>query len=290
MDPAAFQSCFMRWTSAVCGSSNGVLASMDGKTLRRSHDHSNEKKAIHVISAWSSTNQVVLAQMKVDEKSNEVTAIPELLALLDLRGAVVGIDAMGRQTGIAEQIRGCGGDYLLVAKVHPGELMEAVKLCFVHHAPASVDEQWDKGHGRIESRTYAVLDLPDLPSRFPRWAGIKSLVRIISTREDLTASARSEEIRFYVSSLKADACRFNDLVRKHWGVGNQVHWVLDVTFNEDGSRIRKDHGSQNMAMIRRIALNICSTCTADKKSLSRRRKSAARSDDYLDAILGFKTR
>lgn len=290
MDPAAFQTCFMRWTSAVCGSSDGALVSIDGKTLRRSHDVSSGKKAIHVISAWSSTNQVVLAQMKVDDKSNEITAIPELLALLDLKGAVVSIDAMGCQTRIAEQIRGGGGDYLLGTKGNQGELMEEVELCFVHHAPASVDEQWDKGHGRIESRTCAVLDSPDLPSRFPRWAGIKSLVRIISTREELTTGTRSEEIRFYVSSLKADACRFNDLVRKHWGVENQVHWVLDVTFNEDGSRIRKDHGSQNMAVIRRIALNICGTYTADKKSSSRRRKSAARSDAYLDAILGFKTR
>lgn len=290
MDPTAFQSCFMRWASEVCGSSNGTLVSMDGKTLRRSHDHGQGKKPIHVISAWSSANRVVLAQMKVDDKSNEITAIPELLALLDLEGAVVSIDAMGCQAKIAERIRDRGGDYLLGTKGNQGGLMQEVELCFVHHAPASVDEQWDKGHGRIESRTCAVLGLPDLPGRFPRWAGIQSLVRIISTREDLTTGARSEEIRFYVSSLKADASRFNDLVRTHWGVENQVHWVLDATFNEDGSRIRKDHGSQNMALIRRAALNICSTYAADKKPLSRRRKSAARSDAYLDAILGFKTR
>ena len=290
MDPIAFRTCFMQWTSAVCGSTDGALVSIDGKTLRRSHDHRNGKKAIHVISAWSSSNQVVLAQMKVDDKSNEITAIPELLALLDLKGAAVSIDAMGCQTEIAEGILDRGGEYLLGAKGNQSELMEEVEMCFVHNAPSSVDEQWDKGHGRIESRTCAVIDSPDLQDRFPRWAGLKSLVRIVSTREEVTTGKRSEEIRFYISSLQADAARFNSLVRQHWGVENQVHWVLDVTFDEDGSCIRKDHGSQNMAAIRRIALTICRTFTGDKKSTSRRRKSAARSDAQLDALLGFKTR
>ncbi len=280
----------MRWTSAVCGDTDGQLISIDGKTLRRSHDAVEKKKPIHVISAWSSMNQVVLAQMKVDQKSNEITAIPELLALLDLKGAIVSIDAMGCQKDIAEKILDHGGNYLLALKGNQSGLLEEAEMLLIHNTPDSTAEQLDKGHGRIESRICDVIDKPALLEGLTQWKGVQSLVRIRSTRQAASGGEPTEEIRFYISSAKADAPRSNSWVREHWGVENKVHWMLDVIFDEDGSRIRKGHADSNMALIRRTALNICHLYTADKKSAARRRKSAARSNAYLDSLLGFKTR
>ncbi|MBX2971733.1 MAG: ISAs1 family transposase [Flavobacteriales bacterium] len=290
MAPGEFQACFMRWTSAVCGSADGTLVSIDGKTLRRSHDALEGKRPIHLISAWSSLNQVVLAQMMVDGKSNEITAIPELLALLDLKGAIVSIDAMGCQTAIAEKIIEREGNYLLGLKGNQSELLEMVEIRFVHHRPTSSHTEWDKGHGRIESRICDVIALPAPPDGFAHWKGLKSLVRIVSIRQRVGGGEPVEEIRFYISSAQADAKRFSSWVRGHWGIENKVHWMLDVIFDEDGSRIRKGHGDRNLAIVRRIALNICHLYTDDKKTAVRRRKSAARNDAYLDALLGFKTR
>jgi predicted transposase YbfD/YdcC len=193
-----------------------------------------------MISAWSSANQLVLAQMKVDGKSNEITAIPELLALLDLKGAVVSIDAMG--------------------------------------------------HGRIEKRTCDVIDQPILLRTLSGWDGLRSLVRVCSWRQATASAQHTEEVRFYISSAKADAERFNSWVRQHWGIENQVHWMLDVIFDEDGSRIRKGYADQNMATIRKTALNICRLLPDPKRSLTRQRMAAALSEVYLDQLLGFKTR
>jgi predicted transposase YbfD/YdcC len=290
MEPGKFQQCFMDWTASVCGHTDGQLIAIDGKTLRRSHDAMENKKAIHVISAWSSMNQVVLAQMKVDDKSNEITAIPELLALLDLKGAIVSIDAMGCQKDIAEKILDHGGNYLLGLKGNQSGSLEEVEMIFVHNKPNSTAQQLDKGHGRIESRTCDVIDDPKCLESLNQWKSVKSLVRIRATRQGATRGEPTEEIRFYISSAKADAVHFNSWVREHWGVENKVHWMLDVIFDEDGSRIRKGHADSNMALIRRTALNICQLYTNDKKSIARRRKSAARSEAYLDSLLGFKTR
>ena len=159
-----------------------------------------------------------------------------------------------------------------------------------YNTPASTAQQWDKGHGRIESRTCDVIDQPALLKGLTHWKGLKSLVRIRSTRQAASGGEATEEIRFYISSAKAGAQQFNAWVREHWGVENKVHWMLDVIFDEDGSRIRKGHADRNMALIRRTALNICHLHAADKKSAARKRKSAARSNAYLDSLLGFKTR
>jgi predicted transposase YbfD/YdcC len=287
LDPKVFQRCFMRWTSEVCKITEGQLIAIDGKTLRGSHDTFSGKRAIHLISAWSSANQMVLAQMKVDGKSNEITAIPELLAVLDLKGAVVSIDAMGCQTDIASDIRKGGGHYLLGVKGNQATLEEQVEMLFVHHAPNSSSQQANKGHGRVETRTCDVIDNPALLKNIAGWPDLRSIIRVCSTRQRALGGAPTEEIRFYVSSAQADAQRFNSWVREHWGIENQVHWMLDVIFDEDGSRIRKGHADENMAIIRRPALNICRLLPDKKKSLARKRKAAAWSDEHLNLLLGL---
>ena len=287
LDPKVFHGCFMRWTCEVCRISEGDLVAIDGKALRGSHDAFSSKRSIHLISAWSSANQLVLAQMQVDGKSNEITAIPELLALLDLKGAIVSINAMGCQTNIATEIRKRGGNYLLGIKGNQPGLEQQVEMLFVHHAPSSTSEQLNKGHGRIETRTCDVIDAPHLIKGITGWEDLRSLVRVRSTRQRVLGGEPTEEIRFYLSSAKADAQQFNTWIREHWGIENKVHWMLDVIFDEDGSRIRKGHADQNMAIIRRTALNICRLQPDPKRSLARKRKAAAWSDEHLDRLLGF---
>ena len=263
------------------------MIAIDGKTLRLSHDADTGKKATHVIHAWSNTNQVVLAQMKVDGKSNEITAIPELLALLDLKGAVVSIDAMGCQTDIAEQVVEHGGSYLLGLKGNQSGLLEEVEMLFVHSKASSTHQDLDKGHGRIEERRCDVINDPVRLNSLAQWKDLRSVIRLCSRRQRTADSEPTEEIRFYISSAKADAQSFGTWIRQHWGVENQVHWILDVIFDEDGSRIRKGHADQNMAIVRRTALNICRLHNDPKKSISRKRMTAARKNDYLDKLLGF---
>jgi len=291
LDPKAFQRCFLEWTTQVCQVSDGELVAIDGKTLRRSYDKGAGKKAIHMISAWSSANQLVMAQMKVDDKSNEITAIPELLALLDLKGAVVSIDAMGCQKDIAQTILDQEADYLLGLKGNQSGAEHHVEMLFVHRKPDSSDEQITKDHGRIEIRHCDVIDNPQAIARIPGWPSLRSIVRVRSQRQVLSGGGEpSEEIRFYLSSAKANARQFATWVRQHWEVENKVHWVLDVIFREDDDRIRSGHADQNMAVVRHTALNICRLFHDPRKSLSRKRKAAAWSEDYLDALLGFETR
>lgn len=290
LDPDEFRTCFIRWTIEAAEKTEGRLVGIDGKTLRGSHDLQGGKKATHVVNAWCSANQLVLAQMKVDGKSNEITAIPGLLALLDLTGAIVSIDAMGCQTDIAEAIIGHGGNYLLGLKGNQGNLLEEVEMLFVHNRPDSTHLQLDKGHGRIEERQCDVIDNPALLRAFPAWKDLRSVVRVRSRRQPASGGGPTEEFRFYISSAKADASRFGTWIRQHWGVENKVHWMLDVIFDEDGARIRKGHADQNMATVRRTALNLCRMHHDPKRSLSRKRMTAARRNDYLDLLLGIKRR
>ena len=281
----------MEWTAAVSRVSEDRLIAIDGKTLRGSFDKFLGKKAIHIISAWSSGSQLVLAQLKVDDKSNEITAIPELLALLDLKGAVVSMDAMGCQKDIAEQIIGQGGDYPLGLKGNQSGTEQQVEMLFVHRGTNSSHQDIGKGHGRIETRQCDVIDDPALLAGIDGWPKLRSIVRIRSLRQDLSSGKEpSEEIRFYISSAGGSAEQFNTWVRQHWGVENKLHRVLDVNFREDEDRIRKGHADQNMAIVRHTALNICRLYHDTKKSLSRKRLAAAWSENYLDCLLGFKTR
>ncbi len=290
LDPKAFAACFARWTARICSITEGELVAIDGKRLRGSYDRYDGKEAIHMISAWSHQNQVVLGQLQVDGKSNEITAIPALLALLDLAGAVVSIDAMGCQKDIATTIRKGKAHYLLGLKANQPELLEEVELAFVHHKASSRDQQDTKGHGRVETRICEVIDDPTLLSQVEQWKDLASLVRVRAVIYHARDGKTTEQVRFYLSSLQADAARFNQLVRQHWGIENSLHWVLDVTFQEDASRVRKGHADLNLASVRRWALNLCKLDHTTKLSMNLKRRSASYSDAFREQLLRFKTR
>jgi predicted transposase YbfD/YdcC len=275
----AFQEAFVAWTESVAELTDGEVVAIDGKTLRRSHDRRNGQRALHMVSAWASRNRLSLGQVTTDAKSNELTAIPELLELLQLNGCIVSIDAMGCQRAIAEQIVAAGADYVLAVKDNQPELHEAIEDYF-HTARASdfagvsvdIDEQVDSGHGRIEvRRCYAVGDLRTLPEP-ARWAALRSIALLESERHHGKQVTR--ETRVYVSSLAPNARQIAHAVRAHWGIENRLHWVLDVTFREDDSRVRRDHAPANLNTLRQFALNLLRR-EPSTVSLKRKRFKAA---------------
>lgn len=285
LDPQAFNACFARWVAQVCKIPEGSLVSIDGKRVRGSYDRFEGQEAIHLISAWSSEHQVVLGQLAVADKSSEVTAIPAFLRTIDLKGAVVSIDAAGCHLDTAELVREGKAHYLLGLKANQPTLMHAVEMAFVGQRPASNHVDLDKGHGRIEQRTCDVLPASVLKEAAGAWPDLSSLIRVVACREEVLGPGPTEEVRFYISSLKDDARKFNALVREHWSIENRMHWVLDVTFQEDASRLRKGHAHQNMAIIRRTALNICKLDHTPKLILKRKRMAAAASDPFRDQLL-----
>jgi predicted transposase YbfD/YdcC len=290
LDPKAFAACFARWTARVCKFTEGELVAIDGKRLRGSYDRLDGKAAIHMVSAWCHQNKVVLGQLQVDGKSNEITAIPALLDLVEVKGAVVSIDAIGCQKHIAAAIRERKADYLLGLKSNQPELLEEVELAFVHHKPVSTHEHHEKGHGRVETRNCEVIDDPTLLSKADQWAGLRSMVRVRLITHHVRDGKTTEQVRFYLSSLKPHAMRMGELVRQHWGIENSLHWVMDVTFQEDASRVRKGHADENLATVRRWALNLCRLDQPPKLTLNLKRKSASYSDAFRENLLKIKTR
>jgi len=293
IDPAQFQHSFVTWVQAIQQVHGDVIA-IDGKTHRRSHDQANGTAALHLVSAWASENRLVLGQVAVDSKSNEITAIPMLLDLLDLRDCTVTIDAMGCQTAIATQIVDRGGDYLLALKGNQPQLHADVVALFAD-ARSALQPAYgmthattiDTGHGRIEQRQAWVISDPSVIAYLNdqnRWTGLRSVVVIESERtlNDVTTT----EQRYYVSSRVLDPATANAMVRAHWGIENSVHWVLDVAFNEDASRIRTDHAPQNMAVLRHITLNLLRQ-EPSRGSLKTKRFRCALSEDYLAQVLGI---
>lgn len=261
LDTKAFQTRFLNWMQAVCEVTEGDIVPIDGKTLRRSYDNASGKAAIHLVSAWSSKNGVVLGQEKTAEKSNEITAIPELLEVLELKGCIVTIDAMGCQTEIAKQIIGKKADYVLALKGNQGKLYEETKDYFEaglanawKNMAASYHEEYDAGHGRIEYRQcFAITPkAADIPS-CKKWPGLKSIVMVKSRRE--LKEKITEETRFYIASFDKNANKTLEAVRQHWAIENSLHWTLDVSFREDECRIRKEAAPENFAIMRHIALN-----------------------------------
>lgn len=293
IDPAQFQHSFVTWVQAIQQVHGDVIA-IDGKTHRRSHDHAHDHAALHLVSAWASENRLVLGQVAVDTKSNEITAIPMLLDLLDLRDCTVTIDAMGCQTAIATQIVARGGDYLLALKGNQPQMHADVVALFADARSARQPAYGmthattiDKGHGRIEQRQAFVISDPSVIAYLndqDRWTGLRSVVVIESERtlNDVTTT----EQRYYLSSRVLDPATANQQVRAHWGIENSVHWVLDVTFQEDASRIRTDHAPQNMAVLRHITLNLLRQ-EPSRGSLKTKRFRCALSEDYLAQVLGI---
>jgi predicted transposase YbfD/YdcC len=296
LDPAAFEAAFAGWVRAVAPQTAARARAVDGKTLRRSHDRARGKAALHLVSAWADASGLVLGQVAVDSKANEIVAIPHLLALLDLRGCTVTIDAMGCQVAIARQIVEQGGDYILALKDNHPTLHDDVRAIFAEArrtdfaplAPAHHDHAGavDKGHGRLELRRAWVISDPEIIAFLDeagRWAGLRAIGLIEAERR--VGAQREVERRHYLLSAPLDAATFAGLVRRHWGVENKLHWVLDVTFNEDASRVRAGHAAQNLAVLRRLALNLLRQDTTRTGSLATKRFTAALDQDYLTALL-----
>ena len=290
LDAQQFQDCFLEWVQAVSTLTRGQVIAIDGKTLRRSHDQSLGKAAIHMVSAWAAENRLVLGQTKVSEKSNEITAIPELLALLDVAGCIVTIDAMGCQKEIARLIIAESGDYVLALKENQGQLYQEVKELFEDEDLVTVQgdfhETVNKGHGRLEHRQcWSIAEqgcISDLNSR-GEWQGLQSVAKV--TGERGMGDKVSAESRYYISSLPGDAQQLLWAVREHWGIENRVHWVLDIAFREDESRVRKGHGQQNLATMRQMALNLLRQETTSKGGVKAKRLRAGWDEDYLIKVL-----
>ena len=293
LDPEQFQSCFMDWTREVARLAQGEVVAIDGKTVRRSHDRSRGRQAIHLVSAWASANTMTLGQVKTGEKSNEITAIPRLLELLALRGCIVTIDAMGCQREIAEQIVEAGADYVLAVKENQGQLNGDLRDLF-HGAeeygyegvPHDYARTLNKGHGRIETRECWVITDPDCLDYLgtkTQWSGLRAAVKVSARRE--TAEGATVHSRYYISSLEAPAEKMLEAVRSHWSIENSLHWTLDVTFREDQCRIRKDYAPQNMATLRQISHNLLKKETSLKVGIQGKRLQSGWREDYLLKVL-----
>lgn len=285
MDPVAFRAAFTAWATAALSNLAGEQVCVDGKTVRGSRD--GENPAVHLVSAFAGQARWVLAQQAVAEKSNEITAIPDLLALLDLRGAVVSTDAMGCQKAIAQTIIDAGADYVLALKDNHPTLCEDVRLWLdteVACGRLPIQETIEKDHGRIEIRRYAVSSQIDWLEAKPDWAGLQAVGRVESTR--IIGDHASTECRYFLCSFP-DRDRFATAVRGHWGIENQQHWVLDVQFGEDACRTRNDHSAENLAVIRRVALNMLRHNGPPRDSIRRRQlRAALNDDDRLRLLLG----
>jgi predicted transposase YbfD/YdcC len=287
IDTQLFSECFSRWMADIATLSVGEVIAIDGKCLRRSLDTASKKSAIYRVSAWANTNQLVLGQQKVSDKSNEITAIPKLLNQLDIAGAVITMDAMGCQTKIAQKIIDKKGDYLLSLKGNQGTLHEDVKLYFDSQktCPEVGHEHYDGGHGRFEKRAaFASSDIDWLKNSHPQWAGLTSIIAVTAERE--TKKKTTSETRYFISSLDAtDPKRLGQIVRAHWGIENNLHWVLDYAFEEDNQRTRLGNSAANMAIFRHIALNLIKSDKKAKIGVKNRRLKAGWDDDYLLQIV-----
>ena len=288
--PEQVQQCFLNWVQAVFNITDGQLISIDGKTLRGSYERGGKQGMIHMVSAWAHQNRLVLGQRKVHEKSNEITAIPELLKVLDLAGAVVSIDAMGCQTAIAAQIVAQQGDYVLALKGNQGNLHQDVRQLFNHaHTQNFRDIEHDfyqteeQGHGRQENRRYWVMGQTEFLVGAEHWAKLTTIGCVESQRQ--IGDKISSEMRYYLLSLPLDAKRFAEAVRGHWGIENQLHWILDVGFREDGSRATQGFSAENLAVIRHLAVNLLTQEKTAKGGTHAKRLKAGWNDRYLTKVL-----
>ncbi len=288
LDPAALLDCLRRWLDALGAAVAGEVVAIDGKTLKGSFDAAAGQNPLHLVSAWACDARLTLGQVAVDQKSNEITAIPLLLELLDLKGCIVTLDAMGCQTEIAAAIRGRGADYVLAVKDNQPGLHEVIHEAFVAHAEAGFADPAvkrlltvERGHGRQERRQYVAAAAPQALAA--RWRDVASIGLVTRTRT--AGGVTSEELSYYVSSLPPKVKTFARAVRGHWGIENRLHWTLDVTFAEDQSRVRKDHGPFNLAMLRRLAVSILQRDRSVKDNLRGKRLRAGWDDEVLVKIL-----
>ena len=293
INPEEFENSFMEWVQAINELTHGQVIAIDGKQLRGSKDGPLGKDGIYMVSAWATANQLVLGQRKVDEKSNEITAIPKLLKLLEIEGCIVTIDAIGTQTKIARTIIACGADYILNVKENQGHLYEDIHDLFeddraynFEGAPYSYAKTVDKDHGRIEIRQSWTISDPEYLANIrdlKQWEGVKTLAMTLSERR-IGDKVEVQEC-YFITSLGSQADKFLQAKRSHWGVENSLHWVLDIAFNEDHSRVRKDNAPQNFAVVRHMALNLLKQEHTVKAGIKAKRLKCGWDADYLLKVL-----
>ena len=292
IEPKQFQECFLSWVNSITQKLELEVIAIDGKTMKQSYDRNQSQKPLHIVSAWSASHQLVLGQKKVNKKSNEVTAIPALLELLEIEKSIITIDALGCQKEIAGLIIKKKGDYLLALKGNQKLIHKDVKNWFelarkeeFAGREHSYYQQIEGGHHRVEKRqiwTVAVSELPPLHNQ-SLWTGLKTVVMVVSERR--LWNKTTTEVRFYLSSLASNAEKIAQAIRSHWGIENSLYWTLDVTFSEDKSRIRKDHSPENFALLRRLAVNLLKQEKEFKGSLKMKRYLAGMDNNYLVQIL-----
>jgi len=293
LDPEAFGRCFRQWTDTFRSQVANEVIAVDGKTLRHSFDTASQQNPLHLVSAWAVRSRLVLGQVAVDAKSNEITAVPELLALLDVRGCIVTADAMSCQKAIAKQIIEQGGDYVLALKDNHPHLCEDAALCLARleatpwpSRPVQKARQSDFGHGRAEERRCLCVPLAPEDQQWQdmqaQWPGLRSLVKVERRRKQ--AGKEEQEVAYFLSSLPGDAARLARIIRQHWQIENRLHWVLDVVLDEDACRIRKDHAPHNFAVLRHMALNQLRQ-EKSKGSVKGKLKRAGWDNDFLLQVL-----
>jgi predicted transposase YbfD/YdcC len=283
VDSEQFQRCFIGWMQSVAELSDGQLIAIDGKRLCGSYNRDDRQSAIHIVNAFATENNVVLGQIKTQSKSNEITAIPALLDLLDIKGCLISIDAMGCQTAIAEKVVEGGGDYLLALKGNQKELHDAVR----DELSSAINQEvicLEKNHGRGEARAYHVMDAASLVDRFSEWKGLKTIGVTLSYRQPKNGK-ESLEYRYYISSAHLTKARFANAVRSHWAVENSLHWMLDVSMKEDECQIYRGNAAEILSGARKLALNMLRAETTRKVSVPRKQKRAHGSTDYLEKVL-----
>jgi predicted transposase YbfD/YdcC len=288
--PQQFEQCFQRWVHQLVGELGIQVIAIDGKTAKGSYDREAGCRALHLVSAWTSEHRLVLAQAKVQDKSNEITAIPALLELLDIKGCIVTLDAMGTQKSIAQQIHSAGADYILSLKANHPTLYQQVQQEFqtaqaADRLPPLTEHTTESGHHRIEIRKVWSLPLHSFPAlhQAQEWSGLQTIVAVERIRQ--LWNKTTHEIQFYLSSLPPESPRIAAAIRQHWGIENTLHWTLDVTFAEDDCRIRSLHAPQNMALLRRFALNSLNREATGKQSLRQKSKRAAMDDLFMLRVL-----
>jgi len=288
LDAEALEQRFVSWIQSVAQISEGRIISIDGKRLCNSGEDGS-KAIIHMVSAWSNANNMVLGQQKVNDKSNEITAIPALLKIIDIKGCTVTIDAMGCQQDIATLIIDKEADYILAVKGNQEHLYDDIKEAFEQEKAIATDVKLTMGHGRIEKRTCSMITNTDWVCKEDKWAGLQTLIKIESERTQKATGAFEKQTRYYIASGKGDAAFFNQAIREHWGIENKLHWLLDVAFGEDASNKRAGKAAQNFSCINKIALNLLQNYDdrrgAKKLSIKTKRKKCGWSKEYLLTIL-----
>lgn len=292
LDPSELQQGFLRWIHSIAQHIGAQVIAIDGKTLKQSYDRDHRLTALHLVSAWASDHRLVLGQLKVHNKSNEITAIPELLKMLDITGCVITLDAMGCQKKIASQIITQGGNYLLALKGNQGNFFRGVQDWFEQAIENHFDgvefkrhQTIESSHHRIEKRECFTVPVEALEGVIEKekWMGLKSIVMIVSHRKSW--NQETQETRFYISSLNSDAEEMLRMIRSHWGIENSLHWTLDVTYREDDSRIRQGHSGENFALLRRMTVSLLNQEKSFRGSQRMKRYRAAMDNEYLLKLL-----